>query len=186
MFQQSTLIYLYDYYSSFSFWNPTNLRRRKDNNTLSHQEHFIPPRAHHPTVHPHLIPPCMSSFLRPLCIHTQPLISPGICIKRYDGYDGKVAWLLRWGGWPVIYKDVLLYLETGNRPSLTAELSPAGHDTWIPTIWSHWEEHPQVHNRGHDTPTYISFYYWNPLPIAVHLLSLLILVQRTTLIKRLR
>ena len=65
----------------------------------------------------------------------------GRCIASYDRYNGKVAWLFallldvsRWRRWPAIYKDVLLYLETGNWSSQTAEWSSAEHDTWIPTL----------------------------------------------------
>ncbi len=60
-----------------------------------------------------------------------------VSVERYDKKGCLIAWLLdvsRWGRWPAIYKDVLLYLETGNRPSRTAESSSAEHDTWIPTV----------------------------------------------------
>ena len=38
-----------------------------------------------------------------------------------------------WRRWPAIDKEVLLYLETGDRPSRIAEWSSGEHDTWIPT-----------------------------------------------------
>lgn len=60
-----------------------------------------------------------------------------LCFERYGGKGCLIAWLLnvyRWGRSPIIYKDVLLYLEKGNRPSRTAELPPDEHDTWIPTL----------------------------------------------------
>ena len=61
-----------------------------------------------------------------------------ICWKVWlEWWEGCfIAYVSRWGRYPVIYKDVLLYLGAGNGaiPSRTAEMPEAEHDTWIPTL----------------------------------------------------
>ena len=76
-----------------------------------------------------------------------PFLRSRFFLPRYKGPETLICWKVwwiwwegcfflhvsRWGKWPAIYKDVLLYLETGYRPSRTAEWPSAEHDTWIPT-----------------------------------------------------